>query len=117
MPAVAGSQAPEPDEGARRGGSMIGDSMRAAEGIQRLSERTPAQRLNSIEVQDAGVGINLGNVSPRFDAFFPSRPNGMVWRCRSAARPIEAHGGGTWAPYSIAAADRFYDGLPRFRGK
>jgi len=44
MPAVAGSQAPEPDEGARRGGSMIGDSMRAGEGIQRLSERTPARR-------------------------------------------------------------------------
>jgi hypothetical protein len=44
MAAVAGSQVPEPDEGARRGGSMIGDSMRAGEGIQRLSERTPAQR-------------------------------------------------------------------------
>jgi hypothetical protein len=63
MPAVAGSQAPEPDEGARRGGSMIGDSMRAGEGIQRLSERTPA---HSVDVQDAGVGINLGNVSPCF---------------------------------------------------
>jgi signal transduction histidine kinase len=65
-----------------------------------------------ISVSDCGPGIDPGNLSRIFDAFFTTKAQGMgmgLYICRSI---VEAHGGKLWAEARVPHGAVFHMHLP-----
>ena len=68
-----------------------------------------------VAVQDAGVGIDPGNVDQLFRAFFTTKPSGMGMGLSISRSIIETHGGRFWATPNPDHGATFHFALPAMR--
>ena len=68
-----------------------------------------------VAVQDAGVGIDPGNVDQLFRAFFTTKPSGMGMGLSISRSIIETHGGRLWATPNPDHGATFHFALPAMR--
>ena len=76
------------------------EAMRAVEDRERdlviRTQRSEGNRL-MVAVQDAGIGLDPGNVERIFDAFHSTKPGGMGMGLSISRSIVESHGGRLWA--------------------
>jgi PAS domain S-box-containing protein len=90
--------------------AMAGIADRPRELVIRSRRHETEQVL--IEVQDAGGGIDPGNVDRLFNAFFTTKPNGMGMGLSVCRSIIQSHGGRIWASRNVGAGAAFHFTLP-----
>jgi signal transduction histidine kinase len=78
--------------------------------IIRSQACTPGSVL--VAVQDAGVGLNEGQMSRLFDAFFTTKPGGMGMGLSISRSIVEAHRGRLWASRNAGPGATFQFVLP-----
>jgi len=69
----------------------------------------------SVDVQDAGVGIDPNSVGQLFSAFFTTKAGGMGMGLSISRSIIEAHGGRLWATPNATHGATFHFSLPALR--
>jgi len=65
-----------------------------------------------VAVQDAGVGLDEGQMSRLFDAFFTTKPGGMGMGLSISRSIVEAHRGRLWASRNAGPGATFQFVIP-----